>query len=216
MKHKKESPEKAIAVTTSAGLGAVILNELAGMGFHAHNKVLDGVHDDELSNKLLRDYPNKLTREEVPTNAHSSVAVTPEGERLIGLAKKPRAEFVAHELGHHKILDALKIRNTAPYATTTRVILPLAGLAGAGISSLKEENEKMAPWIAAGGFAPMVLDETAASLVGAKDMIKHLGFIEGFKKGLRMLPMWSTYASMPVGAFAGVKLIQHLMDKHDE
>ncbi len=77
---------------------------------------------------------------------------------------------------------------------------------------MDSETEKYAPWVAAGGFAPMLLDETAASLIGTKDLMKHIGFWEGFKKGLRLLPAWGTYASMPLGAYGAVKLYQKLKE----
>lgn len=126
--------------------------------------------------------------------------------------------ILAHELGHAKIdsmdMKAVKFLKTlsrglsdaGPVIGRRRVALvPTVATALTSVAD-SEKAEKIAPYVAAGISAPLVLDEAAASTIGMYNIMKQKGFKEVIKRSPILMAALGTYAAMPIGLGVGSKL----------
>jgi hypothetical protein len=198
---------------------AVAASELAVVPASESAKFIDSTMkadalDKVLIKKLIKGNPDvKVYRRE--GNLDSHVGFDLRGRKGIQIAScNATPAIAAHELGHHKIFSGLGLG--ASGATNlykfTSGVAPSIGMLGAGIAAYNDDTKNMAPYIVAGGFAPQVFEEAAASLIGTKDLIRHAGFLKGMQKGMRMLPSFLTYLAKPVGAYFAAKKVMDVIE----
>lgn len=110
------------------------------------------------------------------------------------------ADTLMHELGH-----AEHLAGTGPRRhRISNIMAPSLGLAGA-IAATKAGQEDFAPLIGAAGFIPMLYDEAQATTRALRNIYKAQGAKRALKGLARLGPSFLTYASLPVGAYFGIK-----------
>jgi hypothetical protein len=121
-----------------------------------------------------------------------------------------------HEAGHlvnYKFLKNPKAVFAAQ--ALSRGVLPAAGMLAGIILANQNEDSKanLAPIIAGAGFAPMLLDEGAASARAFKEMARiGGGYRKTWGQSKSLLPAFGTYAALAGAGVGSVYLIKKLLE----